>query len=305
VSSGRLDRDGRLALLALGALLAVTVAWWVLALWPVPGETPEWLTRAREVCFNADADGMPDVTGWMLLIGQPVVMFGFLAVVWPRPVGKGLGWLAGRNAGRMALAGVGALVVGGLVATGIRVGEVATARAASIQLPPGMPAANHPRLDRPAPALGLVDQRGEAVELEALLGRPALVTFAFGHCGDICPLVVDNARRARDEAWGPEGAALVVVTLDPWRDTPARLPDLAARWQLGPADHLLSGSVDEVEAVLDAWNMARDRNPMTGDIAHPPLLYLLDARGTIVFATLSGRATIVELAERMSRPTGG
>lgn len=302
MSSTSPDREGRLALLALGAILVVTVAWWALALWPVPGETPAWLSRAREVCFNADADGLPDVSGWMLLIGQPLGMFGFLVVVWPRPVAWGLAGLATAGAGGRAVLALAVVVVlGGVTATGVRVSRVATAQAASVRLPPGMPAADHPRLDRAAPSLGLVDQRGETVSLESLAGRPALVTFAFGHCADICPLVVDNARRARDEAWGPDGAALVVVTLDPWRDTPARLPDLAERWRLGPADHLLGGPIDEVEAVLDAWNMARERNPTTGDVAHPPLLYLVDAGGTIVFATLSGRETIVELARRLSR----
>lgn len=299
------DRDVRLALVALGAVLGVTVAWWALALWPVPGETPAWLSRAREVCFNADDAGLPDVSGWMLLIGQPLGMFGFLAVVWPRPLGQGLAWLGGRAGGRAVLVGAVLLVVGGITATAVRVSRVATAQAASVRLPPSMPAADHPRLDRAAPPLGLVNQRGERVELEALAGRPAVVTFAFGHCGDICPLVVENARRARDEAWGPDGATLVVVTLDPWRDTPARLPGLAERWQLGPGDHLLGGTVDEVEAVLDAWNMARQRDPTTGDVAHPPLLYLVDAEGTIVFATISGRATIVELARRMSGPGQG
>jgi protein SCO1/2 len=302
LSSTSPDREGRLALLALGAILVVTVAWWALALWPVPGETPAWLSRAREVCFNADADGLPDVSGWMLLIGQPLGMFGFLVVVWPRPVAWGLAGLATAGAGGRAVLALAVVVVlGGVTATGVRVSRVARAQAASVRLPPGMPAADHPRLDRAAPSLGLVDQRGETVSLESLAGRPALVTFAFGHCADICPLVVDNARRARDEAWGPDGAALVVVTLDPWRDTPARLPDLAERWRLGPADHLLGGPIDEVEAVLDAWNMARERNPTTGDVAHPPLLYLVDAGGTIVFATLSGRETIVELARRLSR----
>lgn len=295
-----LGRDERLALLALGAIMVVTTGWWTLALWPVAGETPEWLSRAREVCFNADGDGMPDVSGWMLLIGQPLGMLGFLAVVWPRPLGRSIAWLGRHGGGRVALAGATLLVIGGLAATGVRVSRVATARAASVQLPPGMPAADHPRLDRPAPALGLIDQRGDSVRLSDLDGRPALVTFAFGHCGDICPLVVENARRARDEAWGPDGATLVVVTLDPWRDTPARLPDLADRWRLAEGDHLLGGDIDAVEAVLDAWNVARSRDPTTGDVAHPPLLYVLDATNTIVFATLSGAGTIVELAERLA-----
>lgn len=293
-----LDRAERLALLALGIVLLVTAAWWALALWPTPGTTPEWLSRARAVCFNAGPDGMPDVSGWILLIGQPMGMLGFLLFIWPRELVGGVGWLARRPTGRLALATSVVLVLAGLVGSGARVAS-ATRAAAPAVLPPGMAAADHPRQDREAPELGLVDHRGDEVGLADLEGRPVLLTFAFGHCGDICPLVVDNARRARDEAWGPEGGALVVVTLDPWRDTPNQLPKLAERWQLGEGDHLLGGEVETVEAVLDAWNVARDRNPLTGDIAHPPLLYVLDETGKIAFVTLSGRETIVGLAERL------
>ncbi len=293
-----LDRDGRLALLALGAIGAVTVAWWLLALAPAAGE-PEWLGRAREVCFDLGPDGLPGVSGWMLLIGQPLGMAMFLALVWPRALGRGLAWIVDSPQGRV-IAGVSLVIVlGGLAATGLRVARVGDARAARVRLPPGMAAADHPRQDRPAPALGLVDQEDARVGWSDLRGRPAVVTFAFGHCGDICPLVVENARSARDAVWGPDGAALVVVTLDPWRDTPGRLPELASRWKLAPGDHMLGGEVEEGEAVLDAWNVARDRDPLTGNITHPPLVFMVDAAGTIAFVSLSGRATLIELAERM------
>jgi len=75
--------------------------------------------------------------------------------------------------------------------------------------------------------------------------------------------------------------------------------ELARRWELGPGDHMLGGEVEEVEAVLDAWNVARQRDLVTGDVAHPPLVYLLDEEGVIAFATLSGRETLVGLAGRM------
>ncbi|HEX9884855.1 MAG TPA: SCO family protein, partial [Longimicrobiales bacterium] len=224
-----LDRGARLTLFALLGILAVTAAWWALALWPTAGAPPEWLARARAVCFNAGPDGLPDVSGWMLLIGQPMGMLGFLVVVWPAPLFRGVRWLTDRPSGWATLAGALVLVLGGLTGAGVRV-----ARASAAQAPPRLPqmmaAADHPRLDQEAPELGLVDQRGDRVTLADLEGRPALVTFAFGHCGDICPVVVESARRARDDAWGTDGAALVVVTLDPWRDTPPRLSDLAERW---------------------------------------------------------------------------
>jgi len=294
---GMEERDGKLALLALVGVLAVTVVWWALALWPVPGETPAWLDRARLVCFNAGPDGMPDASGWLLLIGQPLGMFGFLVVVWPRPLARGLRWAGGNPGGRVGLSLALLVVVGGLAGTSVRVANAAQARFPLLSLPVQMSAAEHPRLDREPAELGLLDQRGRRVTLEDLQGVPGVVTFAFGNCHDICPLVVQHARDARDQALGPEGGFLVVVTLDPWRDTPSRLESLARRWSLeGERDHLLSGTVEEVEAVLDAWNVARSRDVTTGDVAHPPLFYLLDGEGRVAHITMSGREVIAELA---------
>lgn len=293
----RLESDQRWALLALAAIGIITAAWWALALWPVRGD-PEWLRRARAICFNVGPNGMPDATGWMVLIGQPIGMLSFLAVVWPKALFGGLAGLASRPRGRAALVLAAFLATAGLFGVSLRVGQAAT-RNVEPRLPDSFPAADHPRLHRPAPALGLVNQRGETVALSDLAGRPAVVTFAFGHCADICPVVVREARTARDETMGPNGATFVVVTLDPWRDTPSRLGDLAVRWELGPRDQLLGGSVEQVEAMLDAWNVARSRNGLTGDIAHPPLTYILDADGKIAFATLSGRQTIAALINRL------
>lgn len=294
------DREARLALWGLGLVFGITVVWWALALWPAPGQTPEWLEVARSVCFNAGPDGLPGVSGWILLVGQPLGMFGFLVVVWPQAVARGLGSALHRPLGRLGLLGIFLVGVGGLLGTGVRVARAMDAQAAPVLLPSVMTAAEHPRLDQAAGPLNLLDQRDRLLNLDDLRGRPTLVTFAFGNCHDICPAVVDQARRARDAVWGPEGAGLVVVTLDPWRDTPARLPDLAARWSLeGPRDHLLGGTVQEVERVLDGWNVARYRDPNTGDVAHPPLTYLLGASGKIVFATLSGYGIMVELGRRL------
>ena len=65
---------------ALAFLLLVTAAWWALALLPVPGETPEWLARTRAVCFNATESGLPDASGWLLLIGT-VIFSGTVALL--------------------------------------------------------------------------------------------------------------------------------------------------------------------------------------------------------------------------------
>lgn len=296
--------DSRYAIVALATIFAVTVGWWALALWPVPAN-PEWLDRARIACFNTGPDGLPDASGWMLLIGQPLGMIGFLVLVWPREVATGLARAARGPAGKAALTLAVLVVLGGLTGAGVRVVAAIAARAPRTDLPVVMTTDEHPRLDRAAPAIDLVDQRGERFTLAALEGRPALVTFAFANCHDICPVVVEHARVARDAVWPQGDAALVIVTLDPWRDTPARLPSLASRWSLdGAHDYILSGTVEEVEEVLDAWNVARTRDTATGQIAHPPLTYLLDDTSAIAFVTLSGGDVLRGLAQRVRAPAG-
>ena len=301
------------AMAAMTALLAITVAWWVLALWPVAGVPPAWLERARQVCFNAGPSGLPDASGWMLLVGQPIGMLAVLMVVAGDAVREGLRRARERPAGRVALAAAAGVVVAGTTLAGLRVagapGDAEWLEAARAEVP-----ATYPRLDRRLPAIELVDQHGEAFTWERIAGRPALLTFGFGHCETVCPMTVMNARRVQ-ERFRAEGreVALVVITLDPWRDTPSRLPALARQFHLGgegslgPAEagredassFLLSGTVDEVNAALDALQVARERVPRTGDIVHPALVYLLDAQGTVAYAA-SGHADLIEeLARRM------
>jgi cytochrome oxidase Cu insertion factor (SCO1/SenC/PrrC family) len=295
-----------MSLAALGALALITAGWWALALWPAPAGAPEWLARARLVCFHAPPDGVPDASGWLLLVGQPLGMLGVLLAAWGAQLRRDLARLAARPGGRLVLSTAAGLVALGLGAAGARVAPAAPP-AAVAPAADEIPAENTPRLDREAPELGLVAQAGESVELGDLRGRPALVTFAFAHCERVCPLVVRETvgaqRLLRERA---EAGALarervprvVVVTLDPWRDTPARLPHLARAWGLGDDGFALSGAVDEVNAVLDRWGVPRERNPATGDVAHPPLVYVLAPDGRIAFASTGGSAALAALALR-------
>ena len=301
------------AMAAMAALLAITVAWWALALWPVPGVPPAWLERARQVCFNAGPSGLPDASGWILLVGQPIGMLAVLMVIAGDAVREGLVRARERPAGRVALAAGAGVVVAGTALAVVRVagapGDSEWLEAARAEVP-----ATYPRLDRRLPAIELVDQHGDAFTWERIAGRPALLTFGFGHCETVCPMTVMNARRVQDRFRGESREmALVVITLDPWRDTPSRLPALARQFHLGgegshahaeeggedARSFLLSGTVDDVNAALDALQVARERVPRTGDIVHPALVYLLDAEGTVVYAA-SGHADLIEeLARRM------
>ncbi|MCU0621656.1 MAG: SCO family protein [Gemmatimonadales bacterium] len=288
-----LEGRERLALAALAAIVVVTVAWWLLALWPLPDTSPEWLARTREVCFGAARDGLPHAGGWVLLVGEPAGMLLFLLAAWGDAVHGGVMTLWRRWSGRAVLVGTASALTLGLVAVTARVASARGERFDPMEATGGVLV----ELNDPAPALTLVNQQGATVSLAALRGRPVVVTFAFAHCQTICPTLVQDVLRARRLA--PRPTEVLVVTLDPWRDTPSRLPTIAAGWQLPPDVHVLSGPVEEVEATLTRWKIPRVRNQSTGDLIHPAVVYVVDEQGRLAFQTGGGEEEISRALARL------
>jgi hypothetical protein len=180
-------REGRLAVAALAFLVSVTALWWALALWPTPGEPAAWLARARAICFGVGPGGLPDAAGWLLLVGQPLGVGVLLVAAFHGALRNGLRELAAARAGRSLLFAAGVALALGLALAGVRVARVTLAERDAIGFGEEALPDTYPRLDRPAPALGLVDQRGTRLGWPALRGRPAFVTFAFAHCETVCP----------------------------------------------------------------------------------------------------------------------
>ena len=290
---------------AAGFVITVSVLWWGFALFAIP-DAPAWLNRARAVCFNVTASGLPDAKGWLLLIGQPPAMLAALYAGWGADVRNTLSHLVTTRGGRFLLGCVVVVIIGGTGVAGLRVaalnpgspGALAAGFGADFSASEPLPE-TYPRLNRPWPdPAGLVDQDGDPFTLASLNGRRAFATFAFGHCETICPLVVHTARRAR-LVLEPE-TAIVVFTLDPWRDTPGRLASMAEQFGLdAERDFVVGGSVDAVNAALDAFDVARQRNRLNGDIVHPALVYLVDEDGTLAYASTGEESHLVQLAARL------
>jgi len=142
---------------------------------------------------------------------------------------------------------------------------------------------NYPRTHKAAPPFQLVDQHGSQVSADAFRGKVVLLTFAFAHCTTVCPVILQNVLTAASSL--PEQQVeILVVTLDPWRDTPGTLPALANHWGLTDNAHVLSGDVEQVVQVLNQYQVPHERNLKTGDIVHPALVYVLDPAGDIAYS---------------------
>jgi protein SCO1/2 len=293
--------DERFALVGFLVWFAVTVGWWALAFAPLPA-AEAWLAAARAVCFGSLPNGLPEPWGWMLLVLAPATMLAFLVVVWGRPLVRALGALARRPAGALLIANLAGVALAGSWFVGGRI-----AVAARTEVPLASPLEplpeSYPRGAQSSPPLRLTDQTGAAFDLAALRGRPVIVTFAYGHCATVCPLLVASVRAAR-ERYGASPPAVVVVTLDPWRDTPRALPGLARAWGLDTSrgEWLLGGSVPEVVAAAEAWEIGFARDETSGEITHSSMVLLLDADGRIAYRFLGPPAHWLIAAARRLEP---
>lgn len=127
---------------------------------------------------------------------------------------------------------------------------------------------------------GLTDQHGRALPWASLRGRPQLVSMFYGNCHLMCPLILENAKALQQQLPPAERERLGVamISLDPARDTPQALAEVAARhrtpedWRyLRPA----GGDVRALASVLDVRYRFRE----DGSINHTGVLVLLDAEG--------------------------
>ena len=141
---------------------------------------------------------------------------------------------------------------------------------------------------RPAPAFTLTDQQGRPFSSDRLAGRVAAVFFGYTYCPDVCPATVAMFARARQELAGLPGAdavRFVFISVDPERDTPERL----ARYlqPAGPGVIGLTGTPDQIRAVVAAWGITAEKVPLSADdptayaVVHTASVLLLDRAGRV------------------------
>jgi protein SCO1/2 len=237
----------------------------------------------RVWCFGLDpATGRIDPAYVLGMTGPPALLAGMIALFWWEPLRS----LVSRPAALAGCALAAALGVAGVASGFAALGGRPGAVEAELSFP-----ADALRTALPAPSLALTNQAGEPVELAALRGNVVLLTAVYASCPHTCPLILAQARRAID-ALGPgqrEGLRVVAVTMDPSHDSADVLAELAGRHDMQtPLYNLVTGDPVEVERVLDAMGVARQRDPETGVIEHANLFLLLDRAGDVAYRLTLG-----------------
>ncbi|HJW03772.1 MAG TPA: SCO family protein [Azospira sp.] len=126
----------------------------------------------------------------------------------------------------------------------------------------------------------------------AYRGQVLLIYFGYTYCPDICPTSLATAAAALESLSPAELGQVqgLFISVDPERDTPARLKDYAAFFH--PKILGATGSVQEVAAVAQAYGASYARQEVKSEggyvVDHSSSLYLVAPDGHLAAALPHG-----------------
>lgn len=145
---------------------------------------------------------------------------------------------------------------------------------------------------RPLPDFALMDQTRHPFGPAQLAGRWSLLFFGFTHCPDVCPATLATlaaARRELAELPAAQQPAVVLVSVDPGRDTPEKLAEYVAYFD--PSFAAVTGEPAMLQALTGGLGVA----VMIGEadasgyysVDHSAALFLVNPAGRLaaVFGT--------------------
>jgi len=155
----------------------------------------------------------------------------------------------------------------------------------------------------------LVDSQGRGATEAQFHGHVTLLFFGFTNCPGPCPTTLAQIGQALAAMGkGRSNVRVMLVTVDPGRDTPAALGRYAASF--GPWLRGFTGEVAELERLKKAYGIHADRtmsaSTMEPGISHSTAVYAFDARGhcRLLFTDVSASANVAADLLRLERDTG-
>jgi len=157
--------------------------------------------------------------------------------------------------------------------------------------PPATQSAAVFREARPLPPFQLVAHDGSAFGLERLQGHWSLLFFGFTNCPDVCPATLAQlsaVTKALADLDAEEAPSVVMVSVDPKRDTPERLAQYVPYFD--PRFLGVTGTPESIAALTKGMGVAVHVGPETDGtytVDHTAALFLVNPDGKLaaVFPT--------------------
>lgn len=131
----------------------------------------------------------------------------------------------------------------------------------------------------PLPNTAFLDQHHQQFNFDRLHGRAVIVGFIFTHCKDDCPIITQRFGQL-DRMLDPRRYALVEVSIDPARDTPAVIGQYARTHGIQGRWYIVTGNPSVVLSFVRSAGVSVIANG-NGDIIHNAKLLILDTDGRL------------------------
>ena len=140
-----------------------------------------------------------------------------------------------------------------------------------------------PHTDKLGGSFTLTSQGGKPVSDKDFPNQHLLVYFGYTSCPDMCPTGLQSISRALDQLKPEEQNKVqpLFITIDPARDTPARLKEYDAAFH--PKIIGLTGSADQIAAVAKAYQVyyKKGEGDQDYEMEHSSLIYLMNPAGDL------------------------
>ena len=148
-------------------------------------------------------------------------------------------------------------------------------------------------------AFDLINQDGKPVKDSDYRGKYMLVYFGYTYCPDMCPTGLQGMAKALDQLGSDaDKIAPLFITVDPARDTPAKLKTYVTEFH--PKIEGLTGSDQQIAAAAAAYQVYYAKGEPVDEhdyvMDHSSLIYLMGPDGKFVttFPEDADPATIVK-----------
>ncbi len=133
----------------------------------------------------------------------------------------------------------------------------------------------------------ITEQNGKTLALKELAGKPRLVSMFYSSCPYMCPLIIDTALAIQHGLSTQERKKLsvIMISIDPKKDTPKVLQALMAKRKLNPNEWILARTDEKDVRSIAALLNIRYRELEGGDFNHTSVIILIDAQGRIIART--------------------
>lgn len=137
---------------------------------------------------------------------------------------------------------------------------------------------------RMAPDFSLPSSLDNQFTLSEQRGKLLVLGFGFSHCPNVCPMTLANlAQTYKNLGALADQVQVVYMTVDPERDTPARLREYLANFN----SHFIgvTGSAEELAALRQSYGIIAKKevhkNGGTYEVHHSSYIYLIDRDGLL------------------------